>query len=433
MRRRIDRHWRNALRIRAHAGRLRCLLQGAMYTVVLVASVNVPPSAAATERHVIYISLDAVRPIDLGRGNTPYLDRIARDGISASMRPVYPALTFPNHFTLATGLLPDDHGIVNNTMYDPMLGKFSSSIPGSTRDPRWWGAEPLWATAANHGVQTSVLAWPGIEGGRTGGLKHWQPFAKLRALSERISTVVRWQKEGYPSQASFLMVYFEDFDEAAHRHGPDSSEAKAALRSLDAAVASVVEASGGLTRNDVVVVSDHGMATVPPNHYVFLDDLVGRNVGELVSMGQSIGFRAYRGQERRLKRQLLRRHRHFACWAKHHLPTRWHYGRSARVPIVVCQADEGWDLVTRERQQELRYDASRGSHGYDPALPSMAAIFLAAGPSIAGGRRPRKFDNTGVYPFVARLLCLPQHQYIVPAPLAGALRPRCTNRPQNTR
>ena len=89
---------------------------------------------------------------------------------------------------------------------------------------------------------------------------------------------------------------------------------------------------------------------------------------------------------------------------------------SART-VVVAIADEGWSIVTQgTRSRDAAIQSVRGgAHGYDPRLPSMAALFVAAGPGIAVGRTVPAFQNIHVYPLMAELLRLR------PAPTDGAL------------
>lgn len=383
---------------------------------------------APSPRTVVLVSLDGFRPRDLGRGMTPTLDAMARNGVVAeAMRPSYPTLTFPNHYTLVTGLRPDRHGIVHNTMEDPVLGRFNTSDAAAVRESRWWGGEPLWSTAEKAGLRTAAMFWPGTEAEIAGARpSEWRRYDEDFDATQRVDTVLEWLGRPAATRPRFVTLYFEDLDEASHDEGPDSDEAHAAIRALDSHVARLRAgiASLGLTGSvDLVIVSDHGMAPVPPTHVIAVEDMVPAELASYVSTGQSIGVRPRPGREADAVRAIVGRHTHYECWARESLPERWHFGRHPRVPPIVCQMDEGWDANTRRRMQEVPRTHVRGSHGYDPELPSMAALFVADGPSFRDGVRLPAFDNVDVYPLLARLLGVrPQPNDGDASTLAPALR-----------
>ena len=378
---------------------------------------HAPPPATPARVPVLLVSLDGFHPRHLGQGRTPTLDALAAGGARAQwMTPSYPSLTFPNHYTLVTGLRPDRHGIVHNTMRDPALGQFKLSDRDAVGDGRWWGGEPLWVTAERAGLPTATLSWPGSEA-EIGGVRptRWHLFDDARPVDDRIDTVLGWLREPPATRPRFATLYFEHLDHAAHAHGPDSQEALEAVQRLDAALGRLVDglrAGGALDAVNIVVTSDHGMATVAPGQVVVVEDMVEEADARLVTTGQSVGFTPLPGRTAQAEAQLLGRHDHYACWRKGELPARWHYGRHPRVPAIVCQMDEGWDAIRRD-WVESRPSHDRGSHGYDPALPSMRALFIAHGPAFRPGTVLPPIENVDVYPLLARLLGVP------PAPHDG--------------
>ncbi len=376
---------------------------------------------APTRDSVLLISLDGFRADYLDLGITPHLSRIARDGVRAQwMTPVYPSLTFPNHYSLVTGLVPDHHGIVHNTMRDATLGSFKLSDRASVGDGRWWSGEPIWVGAEKAGLRSATLFWPGSEAA-IGGVRptRWRPFDETMPLDARVDTVVGWLAEPEATRPRIATLYLETVDHDAHEHGPDSAQAHAAVRAVDAAMGRLLDglaARGVLDRVDLLVVSDHGMATVPPGNALAVEDMVSREEATVVSIGQVIGLAPNPGFEAQVERKVLGRHAHHECWRKHALPPRWRYGTHPRVPPIVCQMDAGWDMLPRETLAK-RPAHDRGSHGYDPALPSMRALFVARGPSFRQGAVIAPFDSVDVYPLLARLVG------ISPAPNDGDIEP----------
>jgi predicted AlkP superfamily pyrophosphatase or phosphodiesterase len=166
-----------------------------------------------------------------------------------------------------------------------------------------------------------------------------------------------------------------------------------------------LQARGMLDALDIVVVSDHGFADAPPGHYIAIEDMAAPEIARNISSGQVVGFAPLPGHETQAEARLLGRHDHYQCWRKGELPPRWHYGTNPRIPPIVCQMDEGWNAAARARlSMAATNPLDHGSHGYDPALPSMRATFVAHGPAFRKGVVIPAFDNVDVYPLLARLL-----------------------------
>ncbi|WP_460813298.1 alkaline phosphatase family protein [Luteimonas pelagia] len=396
---------------------LRCAA-GALLAAVLAACASPPAApAAAPPASVLLVSIDGLGAAHYEPAQMPNLARLAREGVRAeAMRPSYPSLTFPNHYTLVTGLRPDRHGIVHNTMADAGLGRFWLGGE-AVGDGRWWGGTPVWVAAEHVDLPTAAFFWPGTEAD-IGGVRptRWHAYDHGVPMATRVDTVLGWLSEPAATRPRFAALYFEHVDHAAHDHGPDSVEAGAARREVDAAIGRLLDGLAARGIDDavnVVVVSDHGMAPVPPDQVVAVEDMVDPADAELVTAGQSVGFVPKPGREGVAHAQLLGRHAHYECWEKSALPDRWQYGAHPRVPPVVCQMDEGWDALTRERLARRGDAGMRGSHGFDPALPSMQAVFFARGPAFRRGAVLPTFDNVDVYPLLMHLIGLP------PAPNDG--------------
>lgn len=375
-------------------------------------TVSAPPPVP-----LLLISLDGVRPDYLQRGITPQLSRLARDGVQAWMSPSYPSLTFPNHYTLVTGLRPDRHGITNNTMWDDQLGDFSLSNRDAVSDARWWSGEPIWVTAEKAGLRTATMFWPGSEAA-VQGVRPWQwrEFDKKMPGDRRVDQVLAWLALPPEQRPRLLTLYFDQVDTAGHDGGPDSEEVAAALREVDASIGRLLaglETQGLRDRINLIVVSDHGMAATSPQRRILAEDLVPPGDARMVTPGQVVGFFPQPGREQAAERKLLGRHGHVECWRKQELPARWHYGTHPRIPPIVCQADEGWLLVKREMSEKWTRNGWQGggSHGYDPALPSMRAIFIAQGPAFREKLSIPGFDNVDVYPLLVRLLGVPPAEH----------------------
>jgi predicted AlkP superfamily pyrophosphatase or phosphodiesterase len=348
----------------------------------------------------------------------PVLDAIAAGGVQAEwLTPSYPTLTFPNHYTLVTGLRPDRHGIVHNNMRDATLGRFVSK-EASARDGRWWGGEPIWATLQRQGGIAATVFWPGSEAEIAGQRpRYWKHFDGALPVPARVDQLLAWLDLPAARRPRLLTLYLEQYDVASHAAGMHSQQAMQALATIDAGLARLragLRARGIDDDVDLIVLSDHGMSDVRGEDMRFLDDLVPAEAMDVEYGGQVAGLTARTGREAEVERALVGRHDHFQCWRKGETPAGWHFGRNPRIPPIVCQADDGWRVWLRRAPAQA---ALKGEHGFAPEDPGMRAAFVATGPSFRAGTRLPAFDNVDVYPLLARLLD------ITPAPNDGDLTP----------
>ena len=376
---------------------------------------SVPPRAADAPARpvVLLVSIDGLRADAIDPRIAPNLSRIADEGVRAQwMNPSYPSLTFPNHYTLVTGLRPDHHGVIHNSMSDGTLGRFKVEDRDAVGDARWWGGEPIWVGVEKAGMHAATWSWPGSEAAIQGVRpSRWRPYDARVSLDSRVDDVLDWLADTGPQKPQLVTLYFEQVDLAGHDFGPGSPQYAQAVRQVDAAIGRLDEGvarSGLAGAVDMVIVSDHGMSTVAPDHRLAIEDMVPPNVASAVSIGQSVGFAPLPGQQAAAEARLLGAHPQYDCWRKQDLPARWHYGTHPRIPAIVCQMHEGWDALPAEQVARRRAaGTTRGSHGYDPALPSMRAVFIARGPSFKQHQVLPPFDNVDVYPLLARLLGIP--------------------------
>ncbi|MBN8798137.1 MAG: alkaline phosphatase family protein, partial [Stenotrophomonas nitritireducens] len=268
----------------------------ALACALLAACATTPAPSASAPPTVLLLSIDGLRADMIERGYSPNLARLAREGVrSVGMSPSYPSLTFPNHYTLVTGLRPDHHGIIHNSMRAEDLGDFRLDNRDAVTNPAWWGGEPIWVGGEKAGYKSATWSWPGSEAAIQGvHASQWHAYDESVPLPERMKLVLSWL-EGAPDGRKPRMVaaYMEPVDKAGHNHGPDSPEYAAALHEVDAAIGLLLDGmrrDGLLDQTNVIVVSDHGMATVPDGQVIATEDMVAPEIAREVSVGQSVGF-----------------------------------------------------------------------------------------------------------------------------------------------
>lgn len=398
-------------------------------TVVLLAcgtpraTSDVATRSASQDRHrVVLVSLDGFRWDYIQRPGAVRLRELAARGVRAErMLNAFPTKTFPNHYTIVTGLYPGEHGVVANAMWDDTLGTFTTRDSLAQWEPRWWGGEPIWTTAERQGLRAASVSWPGSEA-PIGGARQswWSRYDHNLPHEATITRVLDWLALPPDSAPALITVYFHDVDDAGHGFGPDAPETYAAIASVDSAVGGLVDgiARLGLTdRVDLIVVSDHGMAATSIDRVIVLEELADLTGVQIVDRNPVAAIAPRPADVARVYAALHGAHPHLQVYLKGSLPAQWHFNDHPRITPIIAVADEGWSIATRAQLDRWRASGWRqgGTHGYPPELLSMGALFIAAGPGIAVGRVVPPFQNIHVYSLMAHLLSL------TPAPTSGSL------------
>lgn len=363
-----------------------------------------PPTVwADNDRSLVLVSLDGFRADYIERAHTPTLDRLIAEGVHADgLIPVFPSKTFPNHFTQVTGLYPHEHGIVGNSFFDQELGDtFDMQEIGE----EWWGGEPIWITAANHGLRATTMFWPGSETSYDGVRPDvWVPYNGSIPNAQRVDQVLAWMAEDQPSH--FATLYFSDVDHAGHAEGPESQAVIEAVERVDADLARLVdglEDLGRLDLTDLLIVSDHGMAGLSRERAVFLDDHVDPDDFWIAAWGPYVTLDPKNGETDGVL-DALADLPNATCSDADTRPLDLHHPAGPRIPPILCVADVGWGITSRGWFATHPSDLTGGTHGYDPADPEMHGLFIGRGPHLAVGETHPAFSSVHLYALMAELL-----------------------------
>lgn len=388
----------------------------------------------------------------------PTLRKLSLRGVIAlpGMQPIMPTVTFPNHWTIVTGLYAESHGIVGNTMYSPVTDTWFH-YNGS--DPHWWAGEPIWQTlqrtprykVLNNGTKmpygdnftTASVFWVGSD-----VLKHapdafWKYDASVTydQRIDRAISLLTGNTEDLQKRADFVTLYFDSVDRAGHAHGPDSQQVNDEIQRVDNAIASLLSKLEEAFGNDfnIIVVSDHGMTEVDDSRVIDLSadvpngtvqDVEVTPVGMWLNVSDSV-----EGVYERIRKSIESSGNHADIYKKSELPERWHLSKSIFVTPVVTVAELGWtvkyphqNLMTgvptritgsAEAPESSRFKQGRenehGTHGFDNENIEMYALFIAAGPAFQVGKTVSGFRNLDVYPMICRMFGA------VPAPNNGSV------------
>jgi predicted AlkP superfamily pyrophosphatase or phosphodiesterase len=392
----------------------------ALAAVLVVAGLAPRPFAAQALRPiVILVSIDGFRWDYFDRADIPTLHALAARGVrSQGLIPSFPSVTFPNHYTIVTGLYPDHHGIIANTMFDPRIGPEKFTMSSATaKDPRWWSGEPVWTTNTRQGGRSASMFWPGSEAVKP---DDWRAFDDNVPGPDRVRQVLEWLARPEAERPNFVTLYFSDVDHAGHDAGPDSDEVLEAAWRVDDALAGLVAGVrrlGLADRVTYVVVSDHGMASTSDDRVIYLDDYLDPADIEVVDWTPNVAINSStKTPPGELYARLKGRHPALAIYRKSELPSWLHYGSHPRIPEVVGIAEVGWTVTTHAAAESRRRSGrgfSGGAHGYDPRYREVHGLFIAAGPSMRQGLVAPEFQNIHIYNLLCRLLG------IIPAPNDG--------------
>ncbi|MCY7380371.1 MAG: ectonucleotide pyrophosphatase/phosphodiesterase [Gemmatimonadaceae bacterium] len=365
--------------------------------------------------YVVLISFDGFRHDYLDRYRPPAFASVATRGMRATaLIPSFPSKTFPNHYTLATGLSPGHHGIAANAFHDPVRRawyRVGDSI--AVRDARWYGGEPIWVTAERNGVRSAAYFWPGSEAA-IGGVRpsRFVAYDGTVPNARRVDAVAGWLRLAPPVRPHLVLLYFSDVDDTTHRHGPDAPNTATAVASVDRALQRLLDSIAVSPLRDsvnVVLVSDHGMTGTPATQVIVVSDLLrGAGVDTTGILfgdngpAMSLWFGGDSARMHRAKAALTTPHA--ATYLRRDAPARWRLGDNPRMGDLLVVGELGYTL----KRNGTDPDPSAGSHGYDPALPDMRGIFLSAGPGVRPGSHVPAIENVQVYAFLAALLRLDQ-------------------------
>lgn len=368
--------------------------------------------------YVILVSLDGFKAEYLDRFELPNLRRVMQRGTRAkAMVPVFPSLTFPNHYSLVTGLHPGRHGIVNNRFYDPELKRtYAYTDPKAVVDPIWYRGEPIWVSAEKQGMVSACFFWPGSEAPVQGVRPTiWNKYDGSIPNEARVATVLDWLQMPEERRPHIITLYFSELDSASHDTQLEDDEIERAARSLDGAIGRLVDGIDALPIRDriyLVITSDHGMANTSAAQTVRLDSILdpGEYADITASFGGPVASLHVKGGLPRARQLVERINAKLArgrAYLRTEMPARFEYHRDPRAGDIVIVMDASWLMVTsRPSSSGAKEERAEhwGQHGWDNTYPSMRAAFLVMGPDIRPGALVGEVNNVDVYPFLTELL-----------------------------
>jgi predicted AlkP superfamily pyrophosphatase or phosphodiesterase len=360
------------------------------------------------KNYVILVSLDAFRWDYNKLYNTPNLNQMAKDGVNAErMIASFPTNTFPNHYSIVTGLYPDHHGLINNSFAAPELGLFyRMGDRSAVENPAFYGGEPVWVTAMKQGLKAASFFWVGSEA-PVGGMHptYWKKYDESMGYEARIDTVIKWLSYPKDRRPELVTLYFDEPDAISHDFGPVSAETGKVVEHLDSLMGVLRKKLSSLPdagKINLIVLSDHGLAAVSSERYVNIREFIPERMIASVSGSNPVFMiNPAEGKSDSIL-ILLKKAKGLKAWKKGDLPAKWNFGTHPRIPEIVVVADSSWSIGTRAGGSSIR----GGAHGYDNYNSDLFSIFYAVGPAFKKNYKFRELNNVDVYNLICKILDL---------------------------
>ena len=362
----------------------------------------------STSNPVLLVSIDGLMNEYLERNETPNFDRLLAEAVYPEyLIPVFPTNTFPTHWSIVTGLYVENHGIIANSFYDHELeANFSYGPQDSPNDERWWGGEPIWITAEKQGKTAATFFWPGSEAS-IGGVQStkWIDYDGSIPDLVRIDSVMTWMDPQGDVRADFGTLYFSFVDSRGHRYGPVSPEVDEAVQEMDSILGTLldkIEETGLSETMNIILVSDHGMASTNEERVIFIEDTIDLNRVDMLSWSPVALIKPEESEADDIYTALKSAENHYRVFRRDELPERFRFSNHYRIPEIIMIADVGYTITNRPFFESRGVVA--GTHGYDNLAPEMRTFFAAKGPDFRTGVRTEAVESIHIYELLSHLL-----------------------------
>lgn len=362
------------------------------------------------EEPVLLISFDGFRYDYLSKTDTPHFDSLAASGVqSKALIPIFPTKTFPAHYAIATGLYPENSGLIDNTMYDPEMDQwYRIRDREAVENSNWYKGEPIWNTVEKQGGKAGTMFWIGSEAPiQDIRPTHWKTYDGSMPETARIDTVVKWFTPGDEQEIDFGTLYFEHVDTQGHRFGTDSDSLITAIERADEWIGYLKQRmkEEGLWENtNILIVSDHGMINQSADKTIRLDNIIDTDSAGRIVWGPVTRIQPKEGELKAMYEQLKENEQNYRVFKKEEMPDRFHYRNSNRIEDLIIIADLGYTLLDADREENFLESLPAAAHGYDNNERLMHSIFIARGPAFKERETVPPFQSVHLYELMNELL-----------------------------
>ena len=370
--------------------------------------------AKKSDEYVLLISMDGFRFDYLEKAETPNFDKLISSGVTSdALVPVFISKTFPNHYSIATGMYAENHGLIANSFYAKDLNKYYSiKDREAVSNGDFYGGEPIWVTAERQGVKSGSYFWVGTEAVINGIQPYyWKKYNQGISFEARIDSVISWFSYPINERPRLVLLYFHEPDWTGHEYGPNSSETVTQIERMDNVLGYLLSQTDNLaitSKLNIIVVSDHGMTEVLPDKQIDLNQYADLTGMQVTGSGPTVFISSDSKKLLKNAYKNLKDIKDADIYWKRQIPKRFHFKNHIRIPDLLIVANEGYSLMP------LGHGSStpKGTHGYDNQLDNMKAIFIAKGPSFKSGYKRDEFENIHVYPLITYILGIEPYEKI---------------------
>ena len=374
-------------------------------------------SANKNDQYVLLISFDGFRADYIDWYDTPNFDQIKLNGVKAkSLKPVFPTKTFPNHYSIATGMYVENHGLIGNQFLDKKLNEFyQTKDREKVEDKRFYGGEPIWSTAEKQGLKTASYFWVGSEAQAGGHYPSiWKKYDQKQSFDARIDSVIKWFEKPIKNRPRLVLLYFHEPDNTGQKYGPRSKENKLMVESVDRTIGNILNKLKTLTiykKLNVILVSDHGMTEIDKTKKIVLSKYI--DTKKIKMEGSGAYTLLYSDENNEIEKSYLKLKQlsNIDVYKKENIPDKWRFKRHHRIKDILIVAKEGWTIL-KDNLEGSYYFYSKAAHGYDNDLQSMQAIFFAQGPAFKKDYTISSINNIDIYPLIAHILNIKSYHEI---------------------
>jgi alkaline phosphatase D len=374
-------------------------------------------SANKNDQYVLLISFDGFRADYIDWYDTPNFDQIKLNGVKAkSLKPVFPTKTFPNHYSIATGMYVENHGLIGNQFFDKKLNEFyQTKDREKVEDKRFYGGEPIWSTAEKQGLKTASYFWVGSEAQAGGHYPSiWKKYDQKQSFDARIDSVIKWFEKPIKNRPRLVLLYFHEPDNTGQKYGPRSKENKLMVESVDRTIGNILNKLKTLTiykKLNVILVSDHGMTEIDKTKKIVLSKYI--DTKKIKMEGSGAYTLLYSDENNEIEKSYLKLKQlsNIDVYKKENIPDKWRFKRHHRIKDILIVAKEGWTIL-KDNLEGSYYFYSKAAHGYDNDLQSMQAIFFAQGPAFKKDYTISSINNIDIYPLIAHILNIKSYHEI---------------------
>ncbi|XP_021001915.1 glycerophosphocholine cholinephosphodiesterase ENPP6-like [Parasteatoda tepidariorum] len=352
----------------------------------------------------------------------PGFRKLAENGVRAPyVTPIFPSNSYPNWYTIVTGLYAENHGFVQNMMYDSLYGDFFLMGPNDTASvPHWWeSAEPLWITAEKNGLRSALYWWDGCQVEIKG--KKPTYCRKYKYVGSSWPTVNEDTKDALltalqlleNNEIQLVQMYYEPVDFSGHKYGPNSFERKQSVKDIDNLLDLLQRemSKRGLDNTvNLVVLSDHGMTSTDSRglNVINLQEMIDiSDIKYMVYYGATSMLLPYEGKTEKVH-EALKGITGLHVYLKEEIPEHYHIKNSRLTLPILLVASKNYYIKGLDipgKNIPTGSSISRGSHGYDPyEVPDMRGIFFARGPALKKNYISQPLQMVDIYNILCELL-----------------------------